>query len=117
MTIEINQTEFSKRLVVLSISGRITAATAPEIKNQISSLISSGHIDLVLDLSKTTFIDSSGLSAIVSGLKRVREADGSLKLACLQGDVQSIFKLTMLDRVFEMYSTVEAAADSLTTKE
>ena len=116
MTIEINQKEFSKRLAVLSIAGRITAATAPEVKNGISSLISTGHIDLVLDLSKTTFIDSSGLSAIVSGLKRVREVAGSLKLACLQGDVRSIFKLTMLDRVFEMYSTVEAAIEDTATK-
>jgi len=113
MATEINITELSNHLAVLSIPGRITAATAPEVKNRIKSLLSSGHIDLVLDLSQTTFIDSSGLSAIVFGLKQTREAGGSLKLACLQSEVQSIFKLTMLDRVFEMYSTIDAATETL----
>lgn len=109
MSIEINKKELSANQTVISISGRITAATAPEVKDEIKSLISSGHINLILDLSKTVFIDSSGLSAFVSGLKQVRELEGSFKLACLQSDVQTLFKLTMLDRVFEMYPTLEQA--------
>lgn len=113
MTIEIAKTELSSHTIVLSISGRITAATAPDVKDQIKSVLSAGHINLVLDLSKTTFIDSSGLSAIVSALKQTREGEGTLKLACLLPEVQSIFKLTMLDRIFEMYPTLEAAVNSI----
>jgi anti-sigma B factor antagonist len=113
MTIEIKKMEISKNEAIISISGRITAATAQEVKNQIKSLISAGHINLILDLSKTIFIDSSGLSAFVSGLKQVRELEGSFKLACLQSDVLTLFKLTMLDRVFEMYPTLEQARSSM----
>ena len=62
-----------------------------------------------MNLKGTTFIDSSGLSVIVTGLKQTREAGGFLRLAGLQPEVQSIFKLTMLDRVFEMYADVDSA--------
>ena len=116
MAIEIKNTELSNRLTVLSISGRITALTAPDVKNQVRSLVSNGLIDMIFDLKETVFIDSSGLSAIVSALKQAREAGGALKLAGLQSDVQTIFKITMLDRVFEMYPTVEAAIESIKTQ-
>jgi|WetSurMetagenome_2_1015567.scaffolds.fasta_scaffold541326_1 anti-sigma B factor antagonist len=109
MTIEIKTKEISGNEAIISISGRLTAATAQEVKNQIKSLISTSHINLILDLGKTVFIDSSGLSAFVSGLKQVRELGGSFKLACLQSDVLTLFRLTMLDRVFEMYPTLEQA--------
>jgi anti-sigma B factor antagonist len=111
MAFDIKKNEKSGRVAVLSISGRLTAATAPEVKQEIKSLISTGHIDLILNMENTEFIDSSGLSAIVSGLKQVRELQGSLKLASLKTEVQSIFKLTMLDRVFEIYPTVESALE------
>jgi anti-sigma B factor antagonist len=117
MTIEISKTELSKHAGILSISGRITAATAPELKSQMKLFLAAGHIHLILDLSKTVFIDSSGLSAFVSGLKLARELEGSLKLASLQSDVQSIFKLTMLDRVFELYPSLDEAMKSLKVKE
>jgi anti-sigma B factor antagonist len=109
MTFDIKKTEKSGLEAVLSISGRLTAATASEVKQEIKSLISTGHIHLILNLEGTEFIDSSGLSAIVSGLKQVRELQGSLKLVYIKPDVQSIFKLTMLDRVFEIYPTIESA--------
>lgn len=113
MTLEINKKELANHICVLEVSGRITATSVMELKDQIKSMISAGYIYLVFDLSQTTFIDSSGLSAFVSGLKQVREKGGTLHLASLQPDVRSIFSLTMLDRVFEMYSTVNDAVQSI----
>jgi anti-sigma B factor antagonist len=112
MTIEISKEIITNDLAVMTISGRMNAATTPEIKQQMKSLLETGHKKLVLDLKDTTFIDSSGLSVIVTGLKQTREAGGFLRLAGLQLEVQSIFKLTMLDRVFEMYPDVESAMKS-----
>ena len=66
-------------------------------------------MELVCDLTEVGFLDSSGLSALVSGLKAARERGGFLKLAGLNEQVAKIFKLTMLDRVFELHPSVEAA--------
>jgi anti-sigma B factor antagonist len=112
MTINISNKILSSSMILFTISGRMNAVTAPEIKEQIKSLLSTGHNEIILDLSGTTFIDSSGLSVIVSALKQTRETGGFLKLAGLQPDVQSIFKLTMLDRVFEMFPNVDSAVKS-----
>jgi anti-sigma B factor antagonist len=113
MALEVNKKELANHICVLEVAGRITAASTTELKDQIKSLILAGYIYLIFDLSKTTFIDSSGLSAFVSGLKQVREKGGILNLTSLQPDVRSIFSLTMLDRVFEMYSTVSDAVQSV----
>ena len=113
MTLEMETKQLSSGLAVLSIGGRITAATALELKNKIKELLTQENKNIILDLQQTTFIDSSGLSAIVSALKQVREVGGSLKLAHLSYEVQSIFRLTLLDRVFEMYTTVEEACIGL----
>lgn len=107
MEIKINKK--TERMAIMAISGRITAATAPEIKEQIKKLVSEGWVELILDLSETTFIDSSGLSAFVSGLKQTKENNGKFRLAALNNDVYSIFKITMLDKIFELYPTVDLA--------
>jgi len=54
-------------------------------------------------------MDSSGLAALVSALKATREGGGWVRLANLTAQVQSVFKLTMLDKVFDMFPSVEAA--------
>ena len=112
MTIEISTENISKELAVVTISGRMNAATTPEIKERMKAILESGHQKIVLNLSGTTFIDSSGLSVIVTGLKQTREAGGFLRLAGLKPEVKSIFKLTMLDRVFELYPDVDSAMNS-----
>jgi anti-sigma B factor antagonist len=66
----------------------------------------------VLDLSGVEFVDSSGLGAIVSCLKRLGPR-GSLAIAGAQGSVQRLFTLTRMDRVFPLHETVDAAVDSL----
>jgi anti-sigma B factor antagonist len=67
---------------------------------------------VVLDLGKVPFIDSSGLAALVSGLKTLNEKDGSLKLASLQSQADLLFKLTMFDKVFEIFADVDSALQS-----
>jgi anti-sigma B factor antagonist len=94
---------------VIAAKGRLNAVTAPAMKAQIAKLIEDGHAEVVCDLGAVGFIDSSGLSALVSGLKATREHGGFLKLAGVNDQVARIFKLTMLDRVFEMHPSVEAA--------
>ena len=63
-------------------------------------------------MAEVSFIDSSGLAALVSGLKAVRSAGGWLKLAAVSDQPRQVFKLTMLERVFEFYPSVQAALEA-----
>jgi anti-sigma B factor antagonist len=94
---------------VIAARGRMNAMTAPAMKSRIKELIDEGRTELVCDLREVSFVDSSGLSALVSGLKATRERGGFLKVAGANEQVARIFELTMLDRVFEMHASVDAA--------
>ena len=97
------------RGAVLAVNGRVNALNVAALKARIKALVEEGRTEIVCDLSEVSFLDSSGLSALVSGLKTTRERGGYLRLAGLTRQVASIFQLTMLDRVFELFPTVEAA--------
>jgi anti-sigma B factor antagonist len=97
------------RRAVIGVAGRVTAATAPDLRAAIRRLVEAGRPEIVIDLSGVSFLDSSGLAALVSGLKATREAAGWLRVAAVREEVRSIFTLTMLDRVFSLYPDVVAA--------
>ena len=94
------KTEHLNDQTVVSIeTDRLDAAIAPELNTVISGLVEDGHNKILLDFNKVTFMDSSGLGAVVSGLKAVGD-DGDLVVCDLQGVVEELFKLTHMDRVF-----------------
>jgi anti-anti-sigma factor len=99
-------------LVVATLSGRLNAVSAPEAKDGIKSLVREVSHNLVLDLAELSFIDSSGLAALVAGYKAAMEAGGNLKLASLAPQVAQVLALTHLDRVFEIYAKVDEALRS-----
>ena len=94
---------------ILALRGRINAMSAADLKRRFHEIIASGKIKLVLEMSEVDFIDSSGLSALIAGLKYAREAGGSLRLAGLRDQAATVLRLTMLDRVFELYPDLAGA--------
>jgi anti-sigma B factor antagonist len=94
---------------VLSIRGRLDAVAAPALAARFQALIAGARVELVCDLSEVDFLDSSALAALVSGLKAAREHGGSLKVVGMNEEVARTFRATTLDRVFELYPSVEAA--------
>ena len=112
MSLETRQTPLSATRATLIVSGRLDAVTALELKAQFKRLVEAGTVELIVDLAEVPFIDSSGLAALVSGLKATRQAQGTLKLAGLSDQARTIFRLTMLERVFEIYDDAEAALAS-----
>jgi anti-sigma B factor antagonist len=99
-------------IAIVLLSGRLNAVSAPEAKGVLKAMVSAGSHDLVLDLGELTFIDSSGLSALVAGYRASAELGGNLKLAAMATQVFQVLTLTHLDRVFEIYESVEAALAS-----
>lgn len=91
---------------------RMDAHNSGDLKEQMLQLFDEGKCNLIIDLSGVRFVDSSGLGALVSGFKNASAREGSLKLCSLQPQVRSMFELTRLHRVFEIFSSVEEALES-----
>ncbi len=91
---------------------RLDAHNSSELKTQMLSLFDEGKNNLVIDLQDVRFVDSSGLGSLVSGFKNASARNGTLKLSGLQPQVKSMFELTRLHRVFEIFPGTEEALAS-----
>ena len=90
-------------VAVLAASGRINLVTAAVVRREVQRVVDDGHARLALDLSGVDFIDSSGLGALVSGLKTARSAGGDLRLVAATEQVAGVLRLTNLDRILRVY--------------
>jgi anti-sigma B factor antagonist len=86
---------------IVRVEGVLDANTAPEIRSLIDTLVKERQPRIVFDLGGLRLIDSSGVSAIVSLLKRAADYGGTLSVIHLAGQPREIFRLLRLDRVFE----------------
>ena len=94
---------------VIDVQGEIDMYTAPRLRELLIDLVTKGSYQLVVNLDKVGFLDSTGLGVLVGGLKRVRAHDGSLDLVCTQQRILKIFRITGLTEVFGIYETVDQA--------
>lgn len=88
---------------VIGVSGDLDVLAAPRLRDQLIDEIERGEREIVVDLTSCEFIDSSGLSALVTGLKRVRSMGGELGLVCPPGDIRRLLEMVALDQVFKIY--------------
>ena len=98
-------------VAVIRPQGRLTMVHAGDLRAVVGEVIADGRTRIVVDLGDCEFLDSSGLGAVIGGLKAARQAGGDLRIAALQPQVMTVLKLTNLDRVLRPYATPEAAAD------
>jgi anti-sigma B factor antagonist len=94
---------------VIRLKGRLTMVVAPRLRTLVTETVQQGRTRIVVDLAGCEFIDSSGLGALVAGLKATRQAGGDLRIACLAPQVATVLKLTNLDRVLRPYDSVHGA--------
>ena len=94
---------------VVDVEGEIDIYSAPRLRELLIDLVSTNHYQLIVDLDKVGFLDSTGLGVLVGGLKRVRPHDGWLDLVCTQERILKIFRITGLTKVFGIYQTVDQA--------
>ncbi len=90
---------------------RLDASQAVEFKDELIQQITTGKIRLLLNLSEVTFIDSSGLGAIISALRRVG-VKGDVKLCCVSDQIMEMLRLTRLDKVLEIFDSEETGIAS-----
>jgi anti-sigma B factor antagonist len=98
---------------VIALSGEVDLYTAPEFKQQLLDVIGNGALNVIVDFTDTSFIDSTTLGVLVGGVKRLRPKDGQLSVVCSDRNITKIFEITGLDRVFTIYPTREEAVSAL----
>jgi len=94
---------------VLQVTGEVDVYTAPMLREQMGELSAKGAVHLIADLSRVDFLDSTGLGALVGGLKRLREASGSLALVISTPRILRIFQITGLTKALAVQRSVEDA--------
>lgn len=94
---------------VMSVGGEIDVYTAPIVRERLDAAVRDGHVNLVVDLSQVRFLDSTGLGVLVGRLKLTRSRGGSLRLVATEEKVLKVFAITGLDKVFELYDTLDEA--------
>ena len=116
MNFQISDQEIDSETHLIELGGEVDHYTAPEFKERMVQVIEDGKKRVVVDLSEATFIDSTTLGVLVGGVKRLRPTGGSLALVCTDQNIQKIFEITGLDRVFPIHETREAALASVASE-
>ena len=102
------QRELDKRTSVVSIEGELDLVRAPRLKWMLIDALEAGHEELVVDLSLTTFMDSTALGVLV-GVNRRLGVDARMAIVCPRSPVLKIFEFSGLDGMFAIFSTVDEA--------
>jgi anti-sigma B factor antagonist len=110
--VKINRSPQEKAMV-LQLSGDIMGGSDYELfTGTIKELVSEGHMDLVLDMDKVRYINSTGLGILVSGLTTLKKNMGQMKICNLSTRIDRLFSVTSLTSVFETYESVDEALAS-----
>lgn len=110
MNIEVERCD--RVLVVRLLDNRLDASVAYEFKERMEEYVARGEKMIVLNIAAVDFVDSSGLGAIVSSLKRLGD-EGDIVISGAKETVVRLFKLTRMNKVFRMYEAEDVAIDAL----
>ncbi|WP_137120416.1 STAS domain-containing protein [Segeticoccus rhizosphaerae] len=100
-------------VTVIAVGGEIDVYTAPQLRERLDEQIAEGRRQLVIDLQDVAFMDSTGLGVLVGRLKMVRSHEGTLRLVCRSERILKVFAITGLDKVFQIFDSVDDAVASL----
>lgn len=102
----------SDGVVVIGVDGQLIVSNRHELKERVAEAVDFGTRRILVDFTNTGYIDSSGLGALVSLAKKLREAGGELRLAGLNADLRTLFELTKLDTLFNITASADEALKS-----
>ncbi|WP_262984652.1 STAS domain-containing protein [Nostoc sp. PA-18-2419] len=97
-----------EQVKVIKLSGNLNATTSQEFRQSITKIIEVGVKIVLLDFQDVTFMDSSGLGALVLAFKTLRAADIQLVICSINEQVRILFELTNMDKIFEVFPSKEA---------
>jgi anti-sigma B factor antagonist len=92
---------------VVAVGGEIDVYTSPVLQERLVDVLKEGHSNITLDLSRVTFLDSTGLGVLITALKRCRSAEGDLELVTAQPNVLKVLEITGLNDVFRIRDSAD----------
>ena len=98
---------------VLAVRGEIDLFTAPELKQVLGESIEAGRVRIIVDLTDTTFLDSTALGVLIGAVKRLRSRDGALAIVNIDENISKTFEITGLDQIFTIVTTRDEAIDAV----
>ena len=98
------------RPTIISLEGEIDLHVSPRIAATLIAAVKEKPRNLIVDLAKVSYIDSSGLAVLIEAMQSVEKYGGKFALAGLQENVKPIFEIARLDQVFRIFPDVDAAA-------
>lgn len=105
--------EMKAGVSILEIKGKLMGGDeTTEIHNRVKELVANGVTKVVIDLGKVSWMNSTGLGALMSSLTTVKNAEGELKIARATDKVKSLFMVTKLITIFDSYDSVDDALKS-----
>ena len=111
MTDKFKIEEGEQHVVVHTLVDKFDSLTSPDIKSELVFLIKSGKKNIIVNLEQTRYVDSSGLSALLTGNRLCKDAKGSFVICCLQPGVEKLVQISQLSSVFEITPTLNEAID------
>ena len=102
---------------VIAVAGEIDLFTAPEMKAALGEALEAGRTRIVVDLTETTFLDSTALGVLIGAVKRLRSRDGRLTIVNVDPNIAKTFEITGLDQIFTIRATREEALAALDADE
>jgi anti-sigma B factor antagonist len=112
---ELSEEDVDERTHIIAIAGEIHVSTAPRFSVLLDDAIGRGKTAVVLDLSDVDFIDSTGLSVLLNGLRRVTRQRGRMALVCTNPTVLRLFEITRLDATFDIQASRKDALTAVQT--
>jgi anti-anti-sigma factor len=106
----------SSDVKVVKPTGILDGTRATQFRQEISEIVQGGTKTVLIDFQDITFMDSSGLGALVLGLKTVRAAESKLVVCSINEQIRILFELTSMDKVFDIYPSREAFESELATQ-
>ena len=97
------------QVVILAPTGRLDITTAWQFRLKLQETISTETPHILVNLSEVNFIDSSGLTSLVAGMRDADKTEGSFRICNVHPEAKLVFEVTMMDSVFEIYETEEEA--------
>ncbi len=99
-------------VTIFDIEGEIDLYNAPTLKDEIKKQIEQQRYNIIINLAKVSYIDSSGIGALISSLSNLKKYQGGLKIINVTGSVRKVFELTKLTSFFEIFNNEEEAIKS-----
>ena len=99
--------------IVVTVTGRLDAVTAPEYEKKMQELIAGGDIRLVVDFEQLDYISSAGLRGLLVTAKLLKAKGGQVRFANVKGTVKEVFDISGFCSIFQMDDTVAAALAAL----